>query len=66
LLLGLGIDEISASPIILPKIKKTIRSVNSKWAQEIARRSLQFRTGVEVYAYVTEQLQEVARDLVEE
>ncbi|MFZ4621655.1 MAG: phosphoenolpyruvate--protein phosphotransferase [Bacteroidota bacterium] len=44
LLLGLGLDEFSMTPHILPEIKKIIRSVSFAEAGEIARRVLEMKT----------------------
>jgi phosphotransferase system enzyme I (PtsI) len=40
-LLGLGIDELSASPYIVPEIKEMIRSVYFSEAKELAARALE-------------------------
>jgi phosphotransferase system enzyme I (PtsI) len=44
LLLGLGLDELSVSPAILPEIKKIIRSVKYKDAKRVADKILGFHT----------------------
>ncbi|MDD5218150.1 MAG: phosphoenolpyruvate--protein phosphotransferase, partial [Candidatus Omnitrophica bacterium] len=66
LLVGLGLDEISTSPIVLPKIKKAIRSVHFKDVQRIAERALQFNTGREIQEYVHAALREIAGDIIDE
>ncbi len=66
LLVGLEIDEISTSPIVVPKVKKAIRSVSFKEAKEISRKALKFTTGQEVRRYLTDRLREIAKDLVED
>ncbi len=66
LLLGLGIDEISASPVVLPKIKKAIRSVKFQDAQEIARKVLTFQTGKQIQEYLGNQLKNICKELTEE
>ena len=65
LLLGLGLDEFSVSPIQVPLIKKVIRSVEYRTAQAIAAQALQFRTGKEVEAFLLSHLRQLAPDLVE-
>lgn len=40
LLLGLGIDEFSVSPSLLPMVKRVIRSITYSQAEEIAQRAL--------------------------
>ena len=52
ILLGLGLDGFSVSPINLPEIKRVIRSVKMDAAQHIAREALSLPTGKEVEAFV--------------
>ncbi len=66
LLVGLGIDEISASPMVLPKIKKAIRSIHYKDAQEMALRALAFQTGKEVQAFLNAKLKHICSELTDE
>ncbi len=66
LLVGLGIDEISASPVVLPKIKKAIRSIHYKDAQEMALKALSFQTGKEVQAFLDSKLKHICRELTDE
>jgi len=63
LLVGLGIDEISASPVMLPKIKKAIRSIRYSDAKEIAQKALAFHTGKETYAFLKEKPKTFVRSL---
>ncbi len=66
LLVGLGIDEISASPVTLPKIKKAIRSIRYSDAKEIAQRALALHTGKEIYAFLKGKLRDVCVELADE
>ncbi len=66
LLVGLGIDEISTSPFVLPKVKQAIRAVSRKQAKMIADKALQFETGVEVRQFLNAELAKISKDLVEE
>ncbi len=66
LMVGLGIDELSASPVSLPKIKKAIRSVKFSDAQKIAKKALGFSTAEEIKSYLDEQVQIYCKELVEE
>ena len=52
LLLGLGLDEFSVVPNVLPEIKKIIRSVKYKEAQRIAKRVLTMKTEEEIKHYL--------------
>ena len=64
-MMGLGIDSISTSPPLLPKVKKAVRLVPYKLAREIARQTLKFRTGEEVKKFMKLKLKKHLRGLVE-
>ena len=66
LLLGLGIDEISTSPLLLPKVKKAIRLTPYKLAKEVAEKALKLSTGAEVWKYMKQKLRPTLKELVEE
>ncbi|MFH1201722.1 MAG: phosphoenolpyruvate--protein phosphotransferase [Candidatus Omnitrophota bacterium] len=59
LLLGLGLDEFSVSPSLVPKIKHVVRSVTMKEAQGIAKQALTLSTGTEVEEYTRKRLKEL-------
>ncbi|MEA3328266.1 MAG: phosphoenolpyruvate--protein phosphotransferase [Candidatus Omnitrophota bacterium] len=61
LLLGLGLDEISTSSIVLPKIKKMIRSIRLKEAKSIASHALNLSSAKEVKKFATERIRKVTR-----
>lgn len=63
LLVGLEIDEISTSPVVLPKVKKTIRSLKFEDAKKMAEAAMAFSTGDQVREYITAKLREVDGDL---
>lgn len=52
LLLGLGLDEFSVVPNVLPEIKKIIRSVKYREAKKIAKHVLALKTEDEVKEYL--------------
>jgi phosphotransferase system enzyme I (PtsI) len=52
LLIGLGIDELSMSPVAIPKAKMILRAVTVPECEEIARKALQFRSASEVKKYL--------------
>ncbi len=54
LLLGLGLDEFSTVPHMLPEIKKIIRSVHYSEAKHLAERVLNMETEEEIEAYMKE------------
>ena len=52
LLLGLGLDEFSVVPRVLPEIKKIIRSVSTKEARKVAKLVLTLDTEDDIRAYL--------------
>ena len=60
-LIGLGLDEISTSPVMLPEIKKIIRSISFTEAQEITQYALTLKTGLEVVTYLKLKYQQILR-----
>jgi len=63
LLVGLGLDEFSVIPTVLPEIKKIIRSVTVKEAQKIAAKALTFSTVEEVKEFLTANLKRLSPDI---
>ncbi|MEO0073554.1 MAG: phosphoenolpyruvate--protein phosphotransferase [candidate division WOR-3 bacterium] len=49
LLLGLGIDEISVTPSLIPEAKNTIRAIHAGLAATVARQALDMGTALEVH-----------------
>jgi phosphotransferase system enzyme I (PtsI) len=58
LLVGLGLDEFSVVPPILPEIKKIIRSIKFREARRIAHKALKLSTEAEVDVYLREVIKE--------
>ncbi len=52
LLVGLGIDELSVVPTVLPEIKKIIRSIKKKDAKRVADKVLSLPTEEEIKEYL--------------
>jgi len=59
MLLGLGLDEFSMPPQVIPEVKYVIRSVNMKQVKNIALGALKLSTGKEVEEYTQSKLREV-------
>lgn len=59
ILLGLGLDEFSMPPQVVPEVKYIIRSVTLSQAQEIARGALKLSTGKEVEEFSQLKLKEI-------
>lgn len=60
ILIGLGLDEFSTSPILLPEIKKIIRAVRLSDARELAAKALTLDTGKEIKNFAKRRLKEIA------
>ncbi|MFA5500000.1 MAG: phosphoenolpyruvate--protein phosphotransferase [Candidatus Omnitrophota bacterium] len=63
ILLGLGLDEFSTSPVAVPEIKRIIRSVTMDQAREIAKQAITLSTGKEVERFAKRKLKEIVPDL---
>ncbi|MDD5428823.1 MAG: phosphoenolpyruvate--protein phosphotransferase, partial [Candidatus Omnitrophica bacterium] len=63
ILLGLGLDEFSTSPIAIPEIKRIIRAVTLRQAKEIAQEAMGLNTGKEVEKFAKKKLMEIVPDL---
>ena len=56
ILLGLGLDEFSTSPFLLPEIKTIVRSVTYAEAKELADRALCLSTAAEIRRFVEDKI----------
>ncbi|MDD5432356.1 MAG: phosphoenolpyruvate--protein phosphotransferase [Candidatus Omnitrophica bacterium] len=61
ILLGLGLDEFSMPPQVIPELKYIIRSVTLKQAQEIALEALKLSTGKEVEEFSQLKVKEILK-----
>lgn len=64
LLLGLGLDEFSVVPHVLPEIKKIIRSVKYRDAKKIAKQVLNMQTEDEIKKYLSALMKEKMPDVL--
>ncbi|MDP2210061.1 MAG: phosphoenolpyruvate--protein phosphotransferase [Bacteroidota bacterium] len=64
LLIGLGLDEFSVVPSVLPEIKKIIRSVSYSQAQRLASEVLRLRTTEEVRSYLRHYIEKRFTDIL--
>jgi len=62
-LLGLGIDEFSCSPNMMPEVKKIVRSVTYDECKTIVKKILQYSTTEKIEAHVESFLKERIPDL---
>jgi len=65
LLLGLGIDEISMSPIVVPMIKKMIRSVRIADVRKLAAHAMTLETAREIREFLQDRLDTLVPNLKE-
>ena len=65
ILLGMGLDEFSTSPIVLPEIKKVIRAVTIKEARAVAEKALSLSTVSEIEKFAKSKLKDLVPDLGE-
>jgi len=61
ILLGLGLDEFSMPPLVIPQIKYIIRSITLSQAQDFAREALKLSTGKEVEEFSSVKLKEILK-----
>lgn len=59
ILLGLGLDEFSIPPQIIPEVKFIIRSITLKQAKNIALEALKFSTGKQVGEFAQGKINEI-------
>lgn len=65
LLLGLGLDEFSMSPAMLPKVKKVISSIDMNYAREVAAAVLDMATSRQIEEYLGEKLKELGLEYLQ-
>ena len=63
ILVGLGLDEFSASPIIVPEVKRIVRALKYEDAKKIAEEALTLSTAKEVEALARTKLRKVVPDI---
>ncbi|MDO8488737.1 MAG: phosphoenolpyruvate--protein phosphotransferase, partial [Candidatus Omnitrophota bacterium] len=61
ILLGLGLDEFSMPPQIIPELKYIIRAVGFKAAQEFAIEAMKLSTGTQVEEFAQNKLEEILK-----
>jgi len=61
ILLGLGLDEFSMPPLVIPEVKYIIRAVTFSQAQEIAKEALRLASAKEVEEFSQQKLREVLK-----
>ncbi len=61
ILLGLGLDEFSMPPSVIPEVKYIIRSISFKQAKQIAVEALRLSTGKEIEEFSQVKLREILK-----
>ncbi|MCK9603889.1 MAG: phosphoenolpyruvate--protein phosphotransferase [Candidatus Omnitrophica bacterium] len=61
ILLGLGLDEFSLPPQVIPELKYLIRAITMEQAKNIAEEALKLSTGQEVETYAQNKLREILK-----
>ena len=61
ILLGLGLDEFSLPPQVIPELKYVIRAVSFKAAQALAAQAMQLATGKEVEEFSQNSLDQILK-----
>lgn len=64
ILLGMGLDEFSTSPVTIPEVKKIIRSVRFADAQELVAEIIKLTSPDEILKKTLQLLKEVAPELI--
>lgn len=64
ILLGLGFDQLSVSPYLIPDVKQTIRAVNQAECQELAEKALNCHGAAEVEGLILERMGSRFSDLL--
>ncbi|MBI4335096.1 MAG: phosphoenolpyruvate--protein phosphotransferase [Candidatus Omnitrophica bacterium] len=62
ILLGFGLDEFSMSSVLIPEVKKIIRSLTMAQAKEIAEKAITLSTGKEIEEFARAKLREILPD----
>lgn len=65
LLIGLGADELSMSPNLIPMVKAVVRNLRLSQAEALARAALTSASGTEVREQCRNLVREIAPDMVE-
>jgi phosphotransferase system enzyme I (PtsI) len=59
LLVGLGFDELSLSPLFIPVVRKALRAVDYQTARQVAREVLQMASVQEIKGYLVERYRDL-------
>ena len=63
LLLGLGLRSFSVAPALVPEVKRVVRSVTLREAEEVARTALAFTDSAQTLTYLAEATRRAVPDV---
>ncbi|MCM8783724.1 MAG: phosphoenolpyruvate--protein phosphotransferase [Candidatus Omnitrophica bacterium] len=63
-LLGLGLDEFSVSPVSVPEVKQVIRAITLTQAKEIAQECLSLSTSEDILRFLKLKLKEIIPEII--
>ncbi len=63
LLLGMGLDEFSAPPLSVPKIKYIIRRTSLEYARQVVEEAMSFTSPKEIQAFLKKRVEPLTKDL---
>jgi len=61
ILLGLGLDEFSVPPQVIPELKFIIRAIEFKAVQQLADEAMKLSTGTQVEEFARDRLTEILK-----
>lgn len=64
LLVGMGVQELSTSPTVIPRIKKIIRSITYSDARAVAAKALSFSSETAIRNYLMRKVEEIDKNMV--
>lgn len=65
LLVGMGLRQLSTTPLAVPEVKEVVRNLSLPQAEEIAARALQFELARDVEVYLRGELKRICPDLAQ-
>ena len=65
MLVGMGLRQLSTTPLAIPEVKEVVRSLTIPQAEEILNRALEFELARDVEVFLRGELKKICPDLVE-
>ena len=64
LLLGLGLRQVSVTPLAIPELKEVIRNLSLEQAEEIAKHAMKLEVARDVENYLRGELHKICPDIL--